>query len=91
MPENKPYASVTKYDKKIVAIGDSHLKIIKWNLFKNSSDNAQGFIKSFVGAETELKKHYATSSLKEQKPDVSERSKFRKRWYCSFCKKLPHC
>ena len=52
---------------------DSHLKIIKWNLFKNSSDNAQGFIKSFVGAETELKKHYATSSLKEQKPDVSER------------------
>ena len=71
--KKKSSASVTKYDKKTVAIGDSHLKIIKWNLFKNSFDNAQSFIKSFVGAETELKKHCVTSSLKEQKPDVSER------------------
>ena len=73
MPENKPYASVTKYDKKTVAIGDNHLKIIKWNIFRNSFDNAQSFIKSFVGTETELKKHCVISSLKEQKPDVSER------------------
>ena len=45
VPGNKTYASVTKYGKKIVVIGDSHLKRIKRNLFKNSFDNAKSFIK----------------------------------------------
>ena len=70
VPGNKTYASATKYSKKIVAIGDSHLKRIKRNLFKNSFDNAKSFIKSFGGAKTEHMKHYVIPSLKEQKPDI---------------------
>ena len=57
VPENKTYASATKYGKNIVVIGDSHLKRIKRNLFKNSFDNAKSFIKSFAGAKTEHMKH----------------------------------
>ena len=67
---NKTYASATKYGKNIVVIGDSHLKRIKPNLFKNSFDNAKSFIKSFGGAKAKHMKHYIIPSLKEQKPDI---------------------
>ena len=53
VPENKTYASTTKYSKKIVAIGDSHLKRIKLNLFENYFDNAESLTKSFGGAKKE--------------------------------------
>ena len=63
VPENKTYASATKYTKKIVVIGDSHLKRIKQNLFKNSFDDDKSFI-------TLNMKHYVIPSLKEQKRDI---------------------
>ena len=69
VPGKKTYASATKYDKNIVVIGDSHLKRIERNLFKNSFDNAKSFIKSFGGAKTDHMKHIIPS-LKEQKPDI---------------------
>ena len=53
-----------------MVIGDSYLKRIKRNLFKNSFDNAKSFIKSFGGAKTKHMKHYVIASLKEQKPDI---------------------
>ena len=53
-----------------MVIGDSHLKRIKRNLFKNSFDNAKSFIKSFREAKTEHMKHYVIPSLKEQKPNI---------------------
>ena len=52
-----------------MVIGYSHLKRIKWNLFKNSFDNAKSFIKSFGRTKTEHMKH-VIPSLKEQKPDI---------------------
>ena len=70
VPGNTTYASATKYGKKIVAIGDSHLKRIKRSLFKNSFDNAKSSIKSFGGAKTKHMKHYVILSLKEQKTDI---------------------
>ena len=70
VPGNKTYSSATKYGKKIVVIGDSHLKRIKRHIFNNSFDNAKSFIKSFGGAETEHIKHYVIPSLKEQKRDI---------------------
>ena len=71
VPQNKTYASATKYGKNIVVIGDSHLKRIKPNLFKNCLDNTKSFIKSFGGAKTEYMKHFIIRSLKEQKPDIT--------------------
>ena len=50
--------------------GDSHLKRIRQNLFKNSFDNARSVIKLFGGAKTEHMKNYVIPSLKEQKPDI---------------------
>ena len=70
VPGNKTYASATKYSKKIVIIGDSHLKRIKRKLFKISFDNAKSFIKSFGRAKTKHMKHYLIPYLKEQKPDI---------------------
>ena len=70
VPGNKTYSSARKYAKKIVVIGDSHLKRIKRNLFNNSFDNAKSFIKPFGGAKTEHMKHYVIPSLTEPKPDI---------------------
>ena len=71
VPGNKTYASATKYGKKIVVIGDSHLKRIKRNLFKNLKTLLiMSFIKPFDGAKTEHIKHCVMPFLKEQKPDI---------------------
>ena len=53
-----------------MVIGDSHLKRIKRNHFKNSFDDAKSFIKLFGGRKTEHIKHYVIPSLKEQKPGI---------------------
>lgn len=71
VPGNRTYASTTKYGKKIMVVGDSHIKRIKRNLFNDSFDNAKSYIKSFSGAKIDDMKYYITPSLKEQKPDIA--------------------
>ena len=70
VPGPRSYASATKYGKKVMVVGDSHIKRIKRNLFNNSFENARSYLKSFSGAKTEDMKHYIIPSLNEQNPDV---------------------
>ena len=70
VPGPRSYASATKYGKKVMVVGDSHVKRIRRNLFNNSFENARSYLKSFSGAKTEDMKHYIIPSLNEQNPDV---------------------
>ena len=70
VPGNRTYSSATKYGKKILIIGDSHLKKIRRNIFNDSLINCKSHIKPFGGAKTEHMKYYIIPNLKEFKPDI---------------------
>ena len=70
IPGNRSYASTTKYGQKIFVVGDSHIKIIRRNLFNNSIVGGKSYIKSFDGSNTKRLHHYITPTLVDEKPDI---------------------
>ena len=50
VPGNRTYASMTKYGKKICIIDVSHIKRVERNIFNNSIENGNAYLKSFNGA-----------------------------------------
>ena len=53
VPGNRSYASTTKYGKKVVIIGDSHISRINKKLFNDSLLNCESKVKNFGGATIE--------------------------------------
>ena len=70
VPGNRTYASATKYGKKAIVIGDSHLKRINRKLFNDSLPNCKGQIKYFSGANAFDLEHYIKPTLMKNKPDA---------------------
>ena len=64
VPGNRTYASTVKYGKKVLLIGDSHIRGIKRNLFDNSMDHAKSYIKSHSGAKAWQLAYLMTSATK---------------------------
>ena len=71
VPGNSTYANITKYGKKILVIGDSHIRRIQHHKFNKSFVNARSYVRSFSGAKVEDLKHYVIPSLQEQQPELA--------------------
>ena len=55
VPENNnTYAGTLREGKKILMIGDSHIRRVKRDKLQNSFDNAKSFVRYFSGAKTSL-------------------------------------
>ena len=67
---NWSYASATKYGKKAIVIGDSHLRRINRKLFNDSLPYCKGNIKYFSGTKSVELEHYIKPMLMNNKPDV---------------------
>ena len=70
VPGNRTYASATKYGKKTVLIGDSHLRRINRRLFNDALPNCKGTIKYLSGAKTLDLEHYMKPTLNNYRPDA---------------------
>ena len=58
-------------EKKVLFLGDSHLRRINKNRLNNSFKNAKCVIKSFSGAKIDDLQHYAIPPLEQEKPDIA--------------------
>ena len=70
VPGNRSFASATKYGKKVVVFGDSHIGRVNRKLFSNSLRNCTSRLKFFSGAKSKDLDHYVTPTLNEEKPDI---------------------
>ena len=70
VPGNRSYASTTKYGKKAVVIGDSHLRRVNKKLFNDALHYCKGNIKYFSGAKSAELEHYIKPTLMNTKPDA---------------------
>ena len=71
VPGNRSFSSATKYGKKVMLVGDSHLKRIKRKLFNDSIENEKCYIKSYSGANIKELNHFIELPLAEEKPDIT--------------------
>ena len=71
IPGQRTYAETTSYGKKVLFLGDSHLRRINKNRVNNSFKNAKCVIKSFSGAKIDDLQHYAIPPLEQEKPDIA--------------------
>lgn len=71
IPGQRTYAEVTSYGKKVLFVGDSHLRRINKKRLNYSFENAKCVIKSFSGAKIQDLQHYIIPPLKEEKPDIA--------------------
>ena len=70
VPGNNKYAGTLREGKKILMIGDSHIRRVKRDKLQNSFGNAKSFVRYFSGAKTEDLHHYIIPSLLKEKPDT---------------------
>ena len=60
VPGNRSYASTTKYGRKEIVFGDSHLGRIHRKLFSNSLPKCRTRLKYFTGVRTRDLEYYVT-------------------------------
>ena len=70
VPGNSNYASITKNGRKILVVGDSHIKRIRRNDFNKELKIGKAFFRCFSGSNSKQLNHYITPSLVEDKPDA---------------------
>ena len=71
VPGQRTYGEATSYGKKVLFVGDSHLRRINRIRLNKSFKNAKAVIKSFSGAKVQDLQHYVIPPLEEEKPDVA--------------------
>ena len=59
-----------KRRKKILMIGDNHIRRVKRDKLQNSLDNVKSFVRYFSGAKTQDLLHYIIPSLLKEKPET---------------------
>ena len=70
VPGNSDYASVIKNGRKVLVVGDSHIKRIRRNDFNKELKNGKAIFRSFSGASTKPMDHYILPLLVDDKPDA---------------------
>ena len=70
VPGNSDYASVIKNGRKVLVVGDSHIKRIRRNDFNKELKNGKAIFRSFSGANTRQLDHYILPPLVDDKPDA---------------------
>ena len=70
VPGNNTYAGTLREGRKILMIGDSHIRRVKRDKLQNLFDNVKFFVRYFSGAKTEDLRHYIIPSLLKEKPDT---------------------
>ena len=70
VPRNNTYAGTLREGKKILMIGDSHIRRINRDKLQNLFDNVKSFFRYFCGAKTQDLHHYIIPSLLKEKPDT---------------------
>ena len=61
---------MTKYSRKVIVFGDSHLGRINRKLFSSFLSKCRTRLKYFSGASTKDLEYYVTPTLIEEKPDI---------------------
>ena len=70
VPGNSDYASIIKNGRKVLVVGDSHIKRIRRNDFNKELKNGKAIFRSFSGANTKQLDHYILPPLVDDKPDA---------------------
>ena len=70
VPGNSDYASIIKNGRKVLVVGDSHIKRIRRNDFNKELKNGKAIFQSFSGANTKQLDHYILPPLVDDKPDA---------------------
>ena len=69
-PGNSEYASIAKHGRKVLIVGDSHVRRIRRNDFNKDLKNGKVIFRSFSGANTKQLNHYIVPLLVDDKPDA---------------------
>ena len=69
-PGNSEYASIAKHGRKLLIVGDSHVRRIRRNDFNKELKNGKAIFRSFSGANTKQLNHYMVPPLVDDKPDT---------------------
>ena len=70
VPGNSYYASIIKNGRKVLVVGDSHIKRIRRNDCNKELKNRKAIFRSFSGASTNQLDHYILLPLVDNKPDA---------------------
>ena len=70
VPGNSYYASFIKNGRKVLVVGDSHIKRIRRNYFNKEIKNGKAIFRSFSGVNTRQLDHYILPPLVDDKPDA---------------------
>ena len=68
-PGNIEYASIAKHGRKVLIVGDSHVRCIRRNDCNKELKNEKAIFRSFSGANTKQLNHYIVPLLVDDKPD----------------------
>ena len=71
IPGNSNYASISKNGRKILVVGDRHVKQIRRIDFNKELRNGKFYFRLFSGATRKQLDHYITPSLVDEKPDAA--------------------
>ena len=71
VPGNSNYASITKNGRKILVVGDSHIKRIRRNDFNKELKNGKAFFRCFSESTSKQSNHYIIPSLADDKPEAA--------------------
>ena len=70
VPGNRGYASIIKNGRKVLVVGDSHVKRIRRNDFNKDLKNGKAIFRYFSGTNTKQLDHYILPPLVDDKSDA---------------------
>ena len=71
VPGNSNYTSIIKNGRKVLVVGDIHVKRIRRNDFNKELKNGKAIFRSFSGANIKQLDHYILLPLADDKPHYS--------------------
>ena len=71
IPGQRTYVETASFGKKVLIIGDSHVRRLNRHRLNQSFDHAKSILKAFSGAKIQDLEHYIVPHLSEEKPDIA--------------------